>query len=561
MRWIMHPVRKSLRARFTLVIFISAFMPLLAVSVFFYFSTRDALFRNVFREMKWNADELARSVEGHFRQTMNDLLIASQNTAFVMYYLDPANRERWLAGQKRTLAYLRSLYPEMLDEACYIDRSGREVARIVMDEISADEDLSSDEGRTAFFKKAFELGDGEVLLGAPTISEDTKRWVMPHATPIFVRGEKMAILHFEIAMSYFQRLLKDSINPERGYGFILNDAGEFVANTRMEMSETGPLPGAVTSRTPPELRSVLEKMEAGESGVERFSTAEGEFYIIFRPVMSDYGKGRNENRWSIGYVISGERLYVETSVIRDYMLVIAGTVLFAVALAYVLGNYVTRPIRALAGAAGRLAVGETPRIELDAEDELGVLSRSFNRMAEAVRRRDEALREMAITDGLTGLYNHRHFKDELEREFSGARRYNRPLSLIIADVDWFKHYNDSHGHIQGDNALKKVAALLRGTTREIDLVARYGGEEFVVVLPETDLDGAIRVAERIRRCVQEEVFAHEETQPGGDFTLSLGAASLSPRMLNASDLVEEADRALYNAKKLGRNRVCPASGA
>ncbi len=207
----MRPLKKSLRAKFSLVLLLVGVLPLAGAAVFFYLTSRDALFRNVFKELKWNVDEIAATIEGRFSQTSKDLLLASNNIAFKMYFLDPANKRRWLDEQQKALRQLRSIYREMLDEACCIDSKGNEIARIVLDEMAHESEFSSEEERASFFKSSFEVDEGQVFQGRPTISEDTKRWVMPNATPITVAGKKAAILHFEISMGYFQRLLNDSL--------------------------------------------------------------------------------------------------------------------------------------------------------------------------------------------------------------------------------------------------------------------------------------------------------------------------------------------------------------
>ncbi|MEK7773467.1 MAG: cache domain-containing protein, partial [Deltaproteobacteria bacterium] len=284
----MNIMKKSLRARFTLILFLCGVLPLSAASLFFYYTARDALFENVFKELKWNINSISGVVEAHFLETAKDLRTASQNTAFSMYFIDRKNRVHWLAEQHRTLKYLKSIYPDMLDEACFIDSTGREISRIVNDKVASEADLSSEEARNVFFKKAFDMGEGEVYQGRPEISEDTGRRVIPNATPVYVNGEKLAILHFEIPMSYFQRLLKRSVNRDRGYLFIVNGDGELMAHTLMDLSEKGPLPHALAGDTPPSLAKVLKKMIAGESGIEQFSNGGKEFYIIYRPISTSY---------------------------------------------------------------------------------------------------------------------------------------------------------------------------------------------------------------------------------------------------------------------------------
>jgi diguanylate cyclase (GGDEF)-like protein len=161
----------------------------------------------------------------------------------------------------------------------------------------------------------------------------------------------------------------------------------------------------------------------------------------------------------------------------------------------------------------------------------------------------------AITDGLTGLYNYRYFADLLDREFKRATRYQRPVSLIMLDIDYFKCYNDTHGHTEGNEVLVNVANIIRSCCREVDFVVRYGGEEFAALLPETDLTEAAEVAERIRKAVADFPFKGEHTQPGGVLTISVGVAAYPKDAKSSQELLEHADTALYLAKRSTRNCV------
>jgi diguanylate cyclase (GGDEF)-like protein len=160
---------------------------------------------------------------------------------------------------------------------------------------------------------------------------------------------------------------------------------------------------------------------------------------------------------------------------------------------------------------------------------------------------------MATTDGLTGLENHRRFQEKLDLAIARARREGRPLALLLADIDHFKTVNDTYGHPVGDLVLKRVASVLSTSAREIDTVARYGGEEFALVLEGTDIEGAMKNAERIRAEVEKQLF----TCDTGKFrvTLSLGIAVYPADAEQKHALIEDADQALYQAKRRGRNRA------
>ncbi len=176
------------------------------------------------------------------------------------------------------------------------------------------------------------------------------------------------------------------------------------------------------------------------------------------------------------------------------------------------------------------------------------------------RRLDEANRELlrlSTTDSLTGIPNRRLFDDFFKREWARAVRAAVPLSVLMCDVDSFKQYNDEYGHPAGDECLRAVASVLSDRVRRpADLVARYGGEEFVVVLPETELQGALLVAEDMRRSLEDERLPHRHTA-SGLVTISIGAACVVPRRGagKPEELVARADMALYRAKQEGRNRV------
>ncbi|HAT32635.1 MAG TPA: diguanylate cyclase response regulator, partial [Janthinobacterium sp.] len=171
------------------------------------------------------------------------------------------------------------------------------------------------------------------------------------------------------------------------------------------------------------------------------------------------------------------------------------------------------------------------------------------------------LHKLAALDGLTGIANRRRFDEVLRTEWQRGQRERKPLSLLLGDVDFFKRYNDSFGHLAGDLCLKKVAAVLtEHLKRPADLAARYGGEEFAVILPDTELGGALGIAEACRRQLEALRLEHPLAAPHGVVTMSIGVASMLPSPVSsAQHLIALADRALYAAKGEGRNRIYNAA--
>ena len=257
----------------------------------------------------------------------------------------------------------------------------------------------------------------------------------------------------------------------------------------------------------------------------------------------------------------------------------------------VLNHQLVRPVGELAGAAKRFAAGSLEaRVRVRGSGEIALLGETYNDMAERIesytrsledkvrertrdleaanaklsqamddiRHANRRLEELATTDGLTGLFNHRHFKGLLETEVNRSRRLDFPTSLVMLDVDHFKIYNDTHGHPAGDVVLRGVAELLQSRLRGTDVPCRYGGEEFAVILLDTGKQMAMAVAEEIRSRIEATPFDGQESQPDGVLSISVGVATFPDDAEDHAALLRAADEALYAAKRGGRNRVIDA---
>ena len=180
----------------------------------------------------------------------------------------------------------------------------------------------------------------------------------------------------------------------------------------------------------------------------------------------------------------------------------------------------------------------------------------YRRLLEIKARERDLYARLATIDAVTDVYNHRFFQEILGSEVARAHRYGQVVSLLMADVDDFKKYNDRNGHQAGDEALRRLAAVMVAESRTSDHVARYGGEEFAVVLCQTGKKGAAVYAERVRTTLSKTEFYNQEKQPAGQLTVSMGLAGYPQDATSKEDLIRQADRAMYKAKHSGKDQLC-----
>jgi len=280
-------------------------------------------------------------------------------------------------------------------------------------------------------------------------------------------------------------------------------------------------------------------MERFDAHIDRAVSALGEAHVYFHRVIE-------RNRVQAGATHTRAKLAA---------LAVLGLA-FGISLfvSLMLSRPVVTAVDALGKATALLAGGNlSARVVVDRKDEFGQLALAFNSMAGKLEKNEAALRALATRDGLTGLYNHRTFYALLGDELARAQRFERPLSLLLLDIDHFKRVNDTRGHLAGDAALRGLGELLGREARAIDRVCRYGGEEIVLILPETDPDAAVRFAERLRAAVEAQPF--DANSEPIRMTVSIGVASFPAHADGAEALVASADAAMYAAKQGGRNRV------
>ena len=262
--------------------------------------------------------------------------------------------------------------------------------------------------------------------------------------------------------------------------------------------------------------------------------------------------------WAVVAEITAEEAYAQVVQLRDVTaLLVMGLLVVVGFIAYGLGLLIVRPLDRLTTGAAEVAAGDLAVDLPVGRGEVGYLTEVFNGMVERLREGREKLEQLAVTDPLTGISNRRHLMETLKNETSRASRSETTFAILLVDVDHFKKFNDTHGHLAGDEALKAVADVLKEAMRQVDFVARYGGEEFLVLLPDTGIDGAVRAAERIRERLAKRILAVREQSV--TVTLSTGVAEFPTDGNSPESLIASADTALYQAKRRGRDRVVRAS--
>lgn len=378
-------------------------------------------------------------------------------------------------------------------------------------------------------------------------------------------GEIDGTLHaiFELASIRDQLSVDDAMLP--GHVFVVDPQRRVLVSSRamdVDWEYAGPLPDL-----------------AGGVVVQEYARGDGESHVAGARAFERFG-------WTLVVEEPYEQAFAPVVGAMRNVLFINLAIVLALGIAtFRIAISITRPIEALSRAAQRISDGERDVAipETMSADEVGVLTRAFRAMTlrltqnaaelershkaleeandhlqernEELHRVNEVLEQLSITDGLTKLHNHRHFQEVLVRECKRADRNQRPLSLILIDIDRFKLWNDRLGHAGGDEILRHMAAVLSELIRETDLLARYGGEEFALIAANTDLEGARLLAEKIRVTVGDTLFLIDLPSEREPVTVSIGIACYAGDRVR---LFADADKALYLAKESGRDCVMTA---
>ncbi len=539
----------NLRKKFSLLFLLTAVMPLLFTTFVAGVLGEQNEVKAVFEQNQVLANNIAKDVDQMFSEKINMLEIIANTDEINSMHPD---------AQSRLLKVLADR-DEDIHIVLVADLDGNLITR--SDGLSADALINYADRE--YFQTA--QSTKKTAISDTLISRSTGKLGIVIAAPI--KNDAQAVVGFLIANIGMDRIVAHisqiSIG-KTGYAFLVNAKGLVLLHPQLQIgqdiSDFPPVKAAMSKQTGwVEYEFEQQKQLAGFSHIGH--TGWG---LVVQQPFDEAMTGI----WQVRRV--GLLLVLLTAVLAGFIGIMKARAL-------------ARPITAMSVMAENLAAGKmNASIWPDTGDELGQLAFSFNNMALQLQKRESELRQayevlevrvqertyelellneklerLSLSDGLTGIANRRYFDDFLAREWGRAKRDQTPISLLMLDVDNFKLYNDTYGHIAGDECLKKIATILGGVTkRSTDLAARYGGEEFALILPNTTQENSLLIGNKILASIEELRLEHSASSVSRFVTVSIGSASFVPTRGSSPEIILlAADQVLYQAKQTGRNQL------
>jgi diguanylate cyclase (GGDEF)-like protein len=533
----------SIKNRILALAVVATLVPALGTAVLSYRQNREALTENLNGELRSRGSQGAREVDLWVKERSYDVRVFTGSFE-VSENLDRIRQGGATSEAARTRLrdYLTGVHGRFTDydELVVTDTEGQLVTS------------SNEPPREIALPAEWlpRLERGETVLGEPTWSDALGQIVATLAAPIQTGDARfVGVLAAHLTFAALDSLLGDVAPGEGGRIDLVTGDGLLIAGSDEPGGGDGGVDGGerVDSGT-------LEALAASDGASIEYTDRTG------TPVVGTLTRVPGL-AWAVIAQLPSAEAYAQIAELRSSALLLVSILLLAVGgVAYVLGTVIVRPLARLTAGAGAVAAGD---LSIDLPEagrgEVGYLTRVFNDMVGRLRRSREELAErnrelerLSVTDLLTGLHNRRYLLEAFDKEIQRADRHERPFCLLMIDVDRFKHFNDAHGHLAGDHVLVAMGRVLRDATRDLDVLARYGGEEFIALLPECDLDNALRAGERIRERLRKEPMEH------GPVTISVGVAEFPTHGETPAAVIGAADEALYEVKRQGRDRVLGA---
>ncbi len=539
---------ESIRSKILLFAVLATLIPSLCTAWISYIQNKRSLTEKITGQLESVSSQIARELDLWVKESLYNLRVfassyeVSENLAHLPLTPDEPHTER--PALRRLNDYLNSVRERFsdYDELLVIETDGRVVA------------TSANRVRAVRLPPDWlkEIRAGAPVVGDAYWDEAANKSVVMLAVPIRPAGGRLVgALTAKLTLRSVEEILKRFSPGEAGQAYVMTTEGGVIMSSRPGASD-------LLNRNTNLPTETTHALSDKEGGVTEYRGFDGRAVVgSLQPVP--------RLRWAVVAEIPAAEAYRQVIRLRDVTALLVAVLLLGIGLiAYVLGVGIVRPLDRLTEGAGKVAAGDLAvDLPVGSGGEVGYLTEVFNDMVfrlregrqaldainEALRKKNEELERLSVTDGLTGVYNRRYLMQALAGEVRRARRSKQPFALLMVDVDNFKKYNDTFGHLAGDEVLARLASVLRESIREVDCAARYGGEEFAVVLAETGAEGGVAVAERVRARLASETFA------GGGVTVSVGVAEFPEHGDTSESLIANADGALYQAKREGRNRV------
>jgi diguanylate cyclase (GGDEF)-like protein len=525
----------SIRSRILIFAILATLLPSLATAWFSYLENRRSLTATASEALLNATAQTARELDLWTKERRYDLRV------FASSYEVTENLERIPRDDGKTVRtgrayqrlrdYLNSVSERFADynELLILDAGGRLVAS--SGEPGAAVDLPGN------WKT--QLRSEGLVLGTPYWEPKKQQPEMLIAVPIGVAGNsQLGAVAAKVNLRSLATPLKRFAPGESGQVYLLKNDGGHIVSSRDDS------PDIMALRYSPE---ATREHLGNQARPAEFTNVTGE-----RVVGSmQHVPGLD---WVVVAEIPSAEVFRQLGHLRNVTLLIVTAMLaISAILGYALGLFIVRPLDQLIRGAAKVAAGDLDvDLPVARSGETAYLTEVFNDMVARLRSSRRELERLSVTDPLTGLNNRRRMMEVLENEVRRSRRLDHSFSVLMADIDFFKRFNDAHGHPAGDQVLKRVATVLRESTRDVDFIARYGGEEFFVLMPEVNGRGAADVVRRIRQRLAAERF------PSGSVTMSFGVAEFPANGDSGETLIAVADAALYQAKNEGRDQVVVA---
>jgi diguanylate cyclase (GGDEF)-like protein len=512
---------ESLRGQILAFAILAALIPSLIISLIAYAQSRSALTEKITRELVTTGSLAAREADVWLKERLYELRVFANSSV-----VSETVARRGQPG--RLVEYLNSVRARFADyeELQLVDAS----AGLIASSARRASPVRLPEG----WGRAFE--SSRSLIGEPDWDQKENKTVVVLGVPVLqANGRISGALVARANFAGLTQVLRAFSARSVGHLYLTTARGTLIADSRDRPA------GRRTMDLTPE---IAERLLAADGDVVEHRGVDGVELLGSAQRLS-------QASWLAVADMPLADAYRQAIRLRNLAFLVIGILLVVIAVvAYWLAALIARPLGRLTSAAAKVSAGDlSVGLPTAGGGEVGYLTQVFNTMVESLRKHHDELEHISTTDALTGLSNRRHLMNLLTHEIERARRADQPFSILMLDVDHFKTYNDNHGHQAGDEALARISKVLRRSIRPYDCAVRYGGEEFLVILSATSLDRARESAERIRKQVQEEQFDH------GPLTISIGVAEYPSHGDTAKSVIGQADAALYEAKRAGRDRV------